>query len=1023
MSMSNDHEGNSEFDPMLVIEALKELPDGVLVLGPDDKIIFCNERQKELFPGVADLFVPGTSFETLVRESVSRGLIAESAGREEEWIAARMAMHLAGDRVRFEQEHADGTWAEVHEIGLANGCRVGIRTDITERKRAEEALRASEERYHEVIASTQEGYWRVDAEARTIEVNDALCQMLGYAREEIVGRRSYDFVDEENRARLEAQATRSAEADQRRYEVTFRAKDGSDVYVEFNATTLRDSDGEITGSFAFLSDITARKRGEEAQRKLARAVEQSPVSVVITDINGAIEYANPKFSEISGYSFEEVRGKNPRLLKSGKTPPEIYEDLWRTILRGDTWTGEMLNRAKGGDLFWERQTISGVTDEQGRVTNFVAVKEDVTEVKKRESELAENSALLRTILDTVPANIVVRDNEDRFTFMNRRACEFYGKPIEAMLGKTTEELLGNDYPTGFDDFISRIRASDGLVSEPNYKSTRHPGRTLWLLGAPIARSDGDILGTVSVHLDVTEHKRAEEALRRSDERLLEAIAHVTEGFSLWDSDLHLVYCNAEFVRLSGLADDGLEPGTSYEEYIRKCLLRQAIPEAQGRIESWVSERLRELQDRSHELRLKEIIRDERRYLRRDVPLPDGDLIVSVADIEDLKRAEEQLSQAQRLEAIGQLTGGIAHDFNNLLAIILGNLQLLERRIVLPDGDQEHLRQSLMAVERGAALTHRLLAFARSQPLQPRAVNVDDVINGMKDMLRRTLSEAIDLNFDLNDGLPVMVDVQQLENALLNLAINARDAMMDGGTLTIKTSDRTFDGSEINLGEEIAAGNYCLISVSDTGAGMDEITLNRVFEPFFTTKEFGKGSGLGLSMVQGFVRQSGGHVGVHSEAGVGTTVQLYLPLAGMADKDESGANEDDAEKTRLGQGQVVLVLEDDERLLQTAVNMLESLGYVVLQAGDAASTMALLDGDDAVDLLFCDVVLPGGASGPEIAAEAQEKFPALKVLYCTGYADNVLTRDGRLKPGLRLLSKPYSLETLAEAVHQALSDSS
>jgi CheY-like chemotaxis protein len=348
---------------------------------------------------------------------------------------------------------------------------------------------------------------------------------------------------------------------------------------------------------------------------------------------------------------------------------------------------------------------------------------------------------------------------------------------------------------------------------------------------------------------------------------------------------------------------------------------------------------------------------------------------------------------------------------------MGNLQLLEYGAGLKGESQEFLWESLAAARRGADLTHRLLAFARNQPLRPQPLHVNAVIGGLKDMLERTLSAEIVLRYDLHEGRMVMADIQQLENAILNLAINARDAMVGGGTLTIRNSFRRLDGGELHLGESVEPGEYCDIEIRDTGTGMDGETLSKVFDPFFTTKEFGKGSGLGLSMVHGFVRQSNGYIDITSNLGAGTTVHLYLPL--QTNETEVTVTEVTEGAWPNGAGEVVLVLEDEQDLRRTAANLLETLDYGALQASDAAEALALLDRGENVDLLFSDVVLPGGLTGPELYAKARLNYPDLKVLYCSGYTDNLPDRDDAAEGEVRLLTKPYSLQELAEAVHEAL----
>lgn len=410
-------------------------------------------------------------------------------------------------------------------------------------------------------------------------------------------------------------------------------------------------------------------------------------------------------------------------------------------------------------------------------------------------------------------------------------------------------------------------------------------------------------------------------------------------------------------------------------------------------------------------------------------VPEGDLHYCIArdvteqraDARRLAEAEAALRQAQKMETLGQLTGGIAHDFNNLLQIVTGNLGLIER--ALPPGDEKLRRmvdRASAGAERAAVLTQRLLAFSRRQPLAPRAINPNRLVAGMSDLLHRTLGETIEVRTVETPGVwPIEVDVNQMENALLNLAVNARDAMPGGGKLTIEVGNSRIDADSAAREGDIAPGPYVLIAVSDTGEGMDKATLAHAIEPFFTTKEVGRGTGLGLSMVYGFIKQSGGHVRVYSEPGVGTSVQLYLPqYQGMvaANEDEVGCRD----ATPAGGRETILLCEDDDNVRAYSVEVLRDLGYHVMPASDGPAALEALEAvNGAVDLLFTDVVLPGGMTGADLARAAQQRWPGLRTLFTTGYARNAIVHHGRLDAGVDLLPKPFGYADLAAKVRELL----
>jgi nitrogen-specific signal transduction histidine kinase/CheY-like chemotaxis protein len=380
-------------------------------------------------------------------------------------------------------------------------------------------------------------------------------------------------------------------------------------------------------------------------------------------------------------------------------------------------------------------------------------------------------------------------------------------------------------------------------------------------------------------------------------------------------------------------------------------------------------------------------------------------------------AEAQVRQMQKTEALGQLTGGIAHDFNNMLSVIVGSLDLARRRMTtdVPRA-QDYMDQALDAAQRAASLTARLLAFARAQPLSPAACDPNTLVGGMSEILRQTLGEETRLETVLAGGLwGVFIDPSQLENGILNLCVNARDAMPSGGRLTIDTSNAHLDEAYAVDHPDVTAGQYVVISVTDTGEGMSAEVAERAYDPFYTTKPVGRGTGLGLSQVYGFMKQSGGHVKIYSEVGRGTTIKLYLPRWMGAAAAAVGARRSPERMNARGD-EVVLVAEDDPRVRAITVSALEEFGYIVLQAADGAEALALLD--DTVDLLFTDVVMPG-MDGPQLAEEALRRRPTLKVLYTTGYARNAVVHNGTLAGGLPVLPKPFTMDQLAAKVAEVL----
>ncbi|KRB67777.1 response regulator [Noviherbaspirillum sp. Root189] len=381
---------------------------------------------------------------------------------------------------------------------------------------------------------------------------------------------------------------------------------------------------------------------------------------------------------------------------------------------------------------------------------------------------------------------------------------------------------------------------------------------------------------------------------------------------------------------------------------------------------------------------------------------------------ELEKAHEQLRQSQKLEAVGQLTGGVAHDFNNVLQVITGNLQLMQMSFAGNPEAQRRLESAAFAADRGAKLSSQLLAFARRQPLQPVATNLTRILRGMDDLLRRALGESVQVETVVAGGLwTTLVDPHQLENVILNLAINARDAMKGEGKLTLELGNAMLDDNYVASEPGVTAGQYVMLAISDTGSGMPPEVMARAFEPFFTTKREGEGTGLGLSMAYGFVKQSHGHIRMYSELGSGTTIKIYLPRSMQPEVEINNVRSEPV----VGGAETILVVEDDTIVQTTVIDMLSGLGYRVLKANDGQSALNILQSGIPVDLLFTDVVMPGPVRSVDVARQAKQLFPGIEVLFTSGYTQNAIVHGGRLDPGVELISKPYRREELARKVRQ------
>jgi len=514
---------------------------------------------------------------------------------------------------------------------------------------------------------------------------------------------------------------------------------------------------------------------------------------------------------------------------------------------------------------------------------------------------------------------------------------------------------------------------------------------------------------------VADRDRIGAALDRSQAQFRAIMDHSPSAIVLKDRDGRYLLVNRKMQEWFGLPADRIQGKTALELFGRDDGSRVVEDDNKVATAGEVIVRERDLTFPDSTFRRISMTKFPVRFSDSDAVYIGG----IMTDVTSSREAEEKLRQAQKMEAVGQLTGGVAHDFNNLLTAVIGNLDLIEDKIESGSAAHQHLDTAIRAALRGSELTHRLLAFARRQPMDPVKTDVNGLITNCKLLLQRTIGAEIEIEiFPSEDLWSVLVDGGQLENVLLNLAINARDAMPDGGKLTIETANAVLDRAYAARNPDVTPGDHVVVSISDTGAGMAPEVLKRVFEPFFTTKPQGKGTGLGLSMAYGFAKQSGGHIRIYSEPEQGTTVKLYLPRAPAAELER--VNQQPLHSGELPRGtEMILVVEDDPGVAEFTTAALESLGYQVVQAPDGPTALRCLEGIPHLDLLVTDVVLPGGLNGREVAEKVREAMPDARVLFISGYAESIIVHQGRLEKGVDFLAKPFARAALARKVRGSL----
>ena len=751
-----------------------------------------------------------------------------------------------------------------------------------------------------------------------------------------------------------------------------------DRFVDFVYQPLKDAAGKVTGILVQGSDVTDRKRVElalgDSEQRFRRVFEGASVGMIEIDSSWRILSSNPAYREITGYSADDLAGMDCLAFTHSDDIERSRTQLDRLAESGDRVSFEKRYVRKDGSVVWIRSNIARIGDG----SRLLKIVEDISERRRAEDALEAERSYLETLNRAGSALAGELDLQRVVQMVTDAGVELTGAQFGAFFYNVTN-AAGESY------MLYTLSGADRSQFERfgMPRNTQVFGPTF--AGEGTVRSD-DITadpryghnaphhGMPKGHLPVVSYLAVSVASRTGEVIGGLFFGHPERGRF---SDRHERLIEGLAAQAAIAIDNARLFGEAQREIEQRVKAEQALTVLNETLESRV-----------------------------------------VEEIERRSQAEEALRQAQKMETVGQLSGGIAHDFNNLLQIIQGNLTML--RHALPADQPKWNRfvaNALTGTERAAALTQRLLAFSRRQPLDAKPVDVNVMILEMGELIHRTIGETIQIETALDHGLSAaQVDENQLENAILNLAINARDAMPGGGRLRIETSSAQVDERYAALHPEAAPGAYVRVAVSDTGTGMSPEVLARAVEPFFTTKEVGQGTGLGLSMVYGFVRQSGGHVNIRSVEGEGTTIELFLPRAADEPQQESGNGR--AERLRRGRGETILVCEDDADVRDFSTTTLRDLGYQVLEARDAAEALAVLEQQEDVDLLFTDVVLPGGTNGAELARAARRLRPALKVLLTTGYARTALDdSDGTATP--ELISKPFSVERLGTRLRQLL----
>jgi PAS domain S-box-containing protein len=955
--------------------------------------LIINDNLAELAPDEANTFL-----EIGIAATICMPLIKDGK------LTALMAIH--DRRPHVWSDHELAIIREVTERSWAHIQRVGV----------EGTLRAREAHNRQILdGATDYGIVATDLEGNITLWNRGAQEMLGWSEAQMLDEPMATFFTPEDRALSRPSAKREeALATGRAIDARWHLKQsGERFWGQSEMSPLRDADGAAIGFVKLIRDRTAEYQAQEALRlsedqlrraQIAGGVGLFAIDIATNTITGTAEFGRIFGLEATGIipasAIEELVIPEDRALisnaarrQSGTAPLDVEY----RIRRADTGEKRIIARKGEYEL-----------DAGGRPVRLVGAVQDATERRRVQLALERSEAQFGALAQNMPNQVWTAREDGMLDWLNDQVYLYSGAPRGSLEGTGWTSLI---HPTDLPETEERWTKAlkDGEHYESEFRIRNAQGTYRWHLtrALPLRDAHGAISSWIGTNTDIEAQKQSEAAFAEDRDRLWS----ISQDLMLvCDFSAVITAVNPSAERMLGFSEEEMV-GRRLDDFIHPDDLEATNSEVAGLSRGATTF--------AFENRYRTKGEDYRLLAWAAVP-SDGRIHAIGRDITEQRATEDALRQSQKMEAVGQLTGGIAHDFNNLLQGITGSLDIMESR--LAQGRVDDLTRWMTgakgSAQRAAALTHRLLAFSRRQPLDPRPVRANPLVSSMEDMLRRTLGEQISLELVLAGGLWLTrCDPNQLESAILNLVINARDAMPDGGKLTIETCNAHLDSRYAARERDVKPGQYVCICVTDTGTGMSKETIARAFEPFFTTKPIGQGTGLGLSMIYGFARQSEGYCRIYSEPGQGTTIKIYLPRH-HGDADPAEASHLLAELPGSEAGEIVLVVEDETVVRGLIVEVLGELGYQAIEADDGPKGLELLQSKRRIDLLITDIGLPG-LNGRQVAEAGRLIRPDLKVLFMTGYAENAALASGFLEPGMAMVTKPFAMDVLATRIRDII----
>ena len=930
-------------------------------------------------------------------------------------------------RADYRHRSKDGKWVHLEAAGTnylddphIRGIVLNIR-DITDRKQAEESLQRSRNHLDKLVRNSNDILLIMDEHGKELYISETVEQITGYSPEELIGSCCFDYLHPEDTCRIAETIKAGIENPGKAMRVEYRRrkKNGDWVYLEAIGTSFLD-DPEISGIVVNARDITDRRNAEEALRKseerLGKLIRNSNDMLVILEEDGREKYMSESLERITGFKPEEVLGTSCY----DHFHPDDMEQIKQTVdnlfnYPDDVQRVEYRRKKKDGGWVYLEGICSNHLDDPD-IRGVVVNARDITERKKVEKGLRDSRERYRRLASLLPEAVWEADLEGRIRFVNQKGLNLLGYSIEDIeAGINGFDFFAiPDRQMCMEKTMAVLQGAETEITE--YRMMRKDGTVFpALVHSDVVREDGKPSYFIGIGIDITEHKQAE--MERT--LLAAAIEQSTETIVITDADGAIQYVNPAFEKNTGYSRREvvgrnprfLQSGKQSAEFY------EAMWQTLSAGETWKGELINKRRNESlytEEATISPVL-DDSGVIVNYVAV-ERDITEELEAAEERMKLEQQFQQAQKLESVGLLAGGVAHDLNNLLTPILGYGEMLMMDSAGPKARKQYAGGIVQAGRRARDIVNQLLAFSRKQSLEVKPVDLNLLLKRFEELLRRLIPEDIEINIKILKDLPIVRgDISQLEQVIMNLAINSRDAMPDGGCLTIETSVTVIDEESVVLNDNLIPGCYAVLVMSDTGLGMDAKTKAHIFEPFFSTKPKHKGSGLGLATVYGIIRQHGGDIKVFSQPLKGTTFKVFLPASS---ENPHTTREDDAPELKTLKGsETILLVEDDGHVRDLVLSVLERKGYKVLAAETGENALEILETwKKPIDLLLTDVVMPG-INGKELFDRISSEYPDIKVIYMSGYSGEVIAARGVMDESVNFIQKPFSVQALARKIRE------